>query len=81
MRVPDDLDGKIAGLLITIDDIRKAGHCAIGARDWFIRHGFNPITSFREGVDARLFIEKGDVLAEGVVRHKLKRQENRSEHG
>lgn len=46
--------------IITINDVRLAGHCAAGARDWFAE----------AGLDFRTFIkpiEKGGGLAASVL--------------
>lgn len=63
-----------ADLRITMDDVRKAGFCAgLKTRRWFVDHGFEFQRFIREGVSAREFLEKGDGLAERVVRAKLGR--------
>lgn len=62
-----------ADLIITIDDVRKAGFCAgIKTKRWFIDHGFDFQTFIRCGVPAAEFLEKGDALAERVVEVKLR---------
>ena len=67
MDVPD--------LIITIDDVKKAGFCAgLKTRRWFVDHGFDYQAFIREGVTAAEFLEKGDALAERVVAVKLGRQ-------
>lgn len=46
-------------VMITMDDVRKAGHCAAGAKAWFTEHGFDmkrivqggiPLSEF-DGID------------------------------
>ena len=67
MDVPSDL-------LITMDDVRKAGFCAgIKTRRWFVDHGFDFQAFIRDGVPAGEFLAKGDGLAERVVASKLGR--------
>lgn len=67
MDVPSDL-------LITMDDVRKAGFCAgIKTRRWFVDHGFDFQAFIRDGVPAGEFLAKGDALAERVVASKLSR--------
>lgn len=61
-------------LIITIDDIRKAGFCAgIKTKRWLIDHGFEPQAFIRDGVGVAEFLEKGDALAGRVVAAKLSR--------
>ena len=54
-------------LIITVDDVQKAGHCARGARRWFEAHGLDFKSFLKNGIDAELFVEKGDYLAKDVV--------------
>ena len=53
-------------MIITIADIRLAGHCTRGARRWFDAHGLDFRRFMREGIDAAEFVEKGDDLARRV---------------
>lgn len=59
---------------ITITDVRRAGHCARGAKDWFARHGMDFRAFLKEGIDEAEFLEKGDALALQVVNHKRLRE-------
>lgn len=52
---------------ITIEDIRAAGHCVLGARDWFRQHGLSFAEFLRDGADAEVLLATGDALAERVV--------------
>jgi hypothetical protein len=52
---------------ITIDDIRKTGHCVAGARDWFSRHDLDFRDFLRNGISEQKFLASGDVLAAEVV--------------
>lgn len=58
---------------ITIDDVRKAGHCTRGARRWFEAHGMDFRSFLKQGVDAEEFISKGDDAARRVVELKKER--------
>jgi hypothetical protein len=55
---------------ITIDDVRQAGHCVAGARDWFGRHGLDFRDFIRNGITEERFLAAGDALAVEVVRAK-----------
>lgn len=59
---------------ITIDDIRKAGHCVRGAGAWFARHDMDFRSFLKNGVPESEFLEKGDALAQQVVDRKRKRE-------
>jgi hypothetical protein len=67
MDVPDDLR-------ITIRDVRLAGHCARGARDWFERYGFDFHAVLGDGVPGRDMIATGDEQGIRVVMLKLERE-------
>lgn len=43
---------------ITIDDIRKAGHCVSGARTWFQRHQLDFREFLKRGESADLLASK-----------------------
>ena len=60
-------------LRITINDIRDAGHCVRGARDWFEAHGLDFKAFLREGIDEETFVGTGDALALMVVEEKHRR--------
>lgn len=63
-----------ADLIITMDDVKKAGFCAgLKTRRWFVDHGFDYQSFIRSGVGAAEFLEKGDALATRVVAMKLGR--------
>lgn len=69
MDVPDDLR-------ITIKDVRLAGHCVRGAKDWFQNHNFNFEDVIRDGVLARDMVATGDEQGIRVVQMKLEREIN-----
>jgi len=58
---------------ITIDDIRRAGHCVAGARDWLTLHGFEWRTFLKEGASEADILATGDAYAERVVAMKQAR--------
>lgn len=60
--------------IITIDDVRRAGHCALGARRWFERHGFDFRKFLRKGIDVETFLATGDGQAQQVVDRKRERE-------
>lgn len=54
---------------ITIEDVRRAGHCPSGIRDWFRRHGLDFKAFKADGIEADVLLATGDGLAERVVTH------------
>lgn len=54
---------------ITIEDVRRAGHCVTGARVWFKMRGFNWRDFVANGIEAEALLATGDGLAERVVAH------------
>jgi hypothetical protein len=67
-------DTRTEHMIITINDVRAAGHCARGARDWFEGHGLDFRAFLRDGISARRVLAIGDGLAEQVIRRTLERQ-------
>jgi len=61
-------------MIIRMADIVDAGHCGTGARRWFHNHGLDFHDFMKNGIDADLFVEKGDDLALGVVEKKRERE-------
>lgn len=59
--------------VIRIADIRAAGFCVKGARNWFELHGLDFKAFLRDGMPASTLIEKGDGLAKKVVEHRRNR--------
>lgn len=59
---------------ITIDDIRKAGHCVKGARRWFEANGLDFAAFLKGGISEQEFLATNDALAEQVVTRKKERQ-------
>jgi hypothetical protein len=55
---------------ITIDDVRKAGHCALGARRWFESHGLDFRDFLKNGIETERLLATGDGHAADMVRRK-----------
>lgn len=62
-------------MIITIADIRRAGHCTSGARRWFEAHGLDFAAFLKDGIESEEFVTKGDALAARVVDLKRRRNE------
>ena len=62
------------GVIVTITDIRLAGHCVAGARDWFKAYDLDFREFIRNGMDSDILLATGDGLAEQVVERKLERE-------
>lgn len=75
----EEFPAEAEGLTITVDDVRRAGHCiARGARPWFAAHGLDFRDFMKNGIDARTFHEKGDALSAKVIRRTLARREEKA---
>lgn len=55
---------------ITIDDCRRAGHCARGVKNWFDNRGLDFKTFLKEGIDEETFTATQDAYAIEIVRLK-----------
>ncbi len=60
--------------IVTITDIRKAGHCPSGARDWFKAHDLDFRAFLAHGLPASTLLATGDAYAEQVVSRKRERE-------
>jgi hypothetical protein len=67
-------DPRTDSLIITINDVRSAGHCARGARAWFEGHGLDFRAFLRDGIPAVTVLAIGDGWADQVIRRTLERQ-------
>lgn len=67
MDAPDDL-------IITMDDCRKAGHCAPGIRTWFGQQGLDFRKFMREGIPAVEMLATGDAQGRQVVERTIDRR-------
>lgn len=63
--------------IVTIDDIRKTGHCVAGIKTWFGLHGLDFRDFLDHGIPASKLIDTGDELAFEVMR----KIEERKSHG
>lgn len=64
MDIPPDL-------AITMNDIRRAGHCARGTRAWFDAHGLDFRAFLKNGIAATELAATGDGLAIQVIERTL----------
>ncbi|MGO8241348.1 hypothetical protein ACC806_34990 [Rhizobium ruizarguesonis] len=62
---------------ITITDVRDAGHCVRGAREWFDRHGLDFRAFLKDGISEEDFLATGDAIAGEVVKSKHQRERPR----
>lgn len=60
--------------IVTITDIRKAGHCPAGARAWFGAHDLDFRAFLKDGLPASTLLATGDAYAEQVVSRKRERE-------
>lgn len=56
--------------MITITDVRAAGHCARGAKAWFEYYGLDFRDFLKNGIDDEVFLATGDAHAIEIVRRK-----------
>jgi hypothetical protein len=61
-------------LIITMDDCRKAGHCASGVRRWFTDQQIDFREFMRAGIPAATLLATGDALGQQVVARTIKRR-------
>lgn len=54
-------------MIIKITDIRLAGHCATGAKQWFDDMGIDFKDFLKNGIDSEKLLATGDGLARQVV--------------
>lgn len=64
--IPDDL-------MITIKDVRQAGHCVRGAKEWCDRNNFDFRRLIDDGLTAREVAGTGDEHGIRTVRMKMER--------
>jgi hypothetical protein len=58
---------------VTIDDVRRAGHCVKGAREWFDRHGLDFRDFIQNGIEEKKFLASGDDIAAAIVKARDRR--------
>ena len=56
-----------ADFIVTIDDVRKTGHCVRGIRRWFEAHRLDFKAFMQQGIAASVLLNTGDDLALDVV--------------
>lgn len=56
--------------VVTITDVRAAGHCARGTKAWFEGHGLDFRSFLKNGISEEQFLATGDAYAIEVVRLK-----------
>ena len=64
------------GVIVTITDIRLAGHCVSGTRDWFQAYDLDFREFIRNGMDSDVLLATDDALAKQVIERKLERESN-----
>lgn len=64
MEVPPDL-------IITMNDVRRAGHCARGVKSFFAEHGLDFRSFLQDGIAATTLAETGDARANQVIERTL----------
>lgn len=62
------------GMIVTITDIRLAGFCASGVRNWFEGYGLDFRSLLKNGITAEDLLATGDARAIQVVERKLQRE-------
>lgn len=63
--------------MITITDVRAAGHCTRGAKAWFETYGLDFRNFLKHGINEEAFLATGDAHAIEIVRHKRAREAER----
>lgn len=63
--------------IVRIQHVRRAGMCARGAREFFLRHALSWEDFLQNGIDAAILDRTGDVMAKQVA--DLARKEQSSE--
>lgn len=64
----------IGDFIVTIADVRKSGHCASGAREFFEVNNLDFRAFLRDGVTASTLLATGDARAEQVVNRTRERR-------
>lgn len=63
----------MSGERITVDDVRLAGYCAVGAKKWFRAYSLDFQSFLKTGIETEKFLATGDAIAEHIVRSKRER--------
>lgn len=56
--------------------LRELGYCNRGSRDWFAAHGMSWADFLQGGIEGERLLATGDAMAERLVAHAEKDQEN-----
>lgn len=64
--------------IVTIDDVRRTGHCVGGIRAWFRINKLDFKDFLERGISARRVLEIGDGLGVNVVKRVQERRNGRS---
>jgi len=54
-------------LIVTIEDVRSAGHCVAGAKKWFAGYGIDFRRFLADGAPASVLLATEDAYAQQVV--------------
>ncbi|MGI9502181.1 MAG: hypothetical protein ACR2RE_03890 [Geminicoccaceae bacterium] len=68
---------KATDFILTVDDCRKAGHCAIGIRRWFETHGYDFRDVLKNGRSAAELLAIDDAQMNNVITKTLERHHGR----
>jgi hypothetical protein len=60
--------------IVTIEDVRKAGHCVRGCRAWGEQHGFDFRAFLKNGLPESVVLATGDEMALDIVQRKQERE-------
>lgn len=69
----------MSDLVITISDVRRAGHCVSGARRWFDAHGLDFRAFLKHGISAEAMLATGDGQGRQVVERTIERRAREGE--
>jgi hypothetical protein len=64
----------MTGERITVDDVRLAGYCSVGAKKWFRAYSLDFKDFLKNGIETDKFLATGDAIAEHIVRSKRERR-------
>lgn len=56
--------------IITVTDCRRAGHCAVGIKNWFEEKGLDFRKFLKEGITEEEFLKTNDGYANEIVAKK-----------
>jgi hypothetical protein len=59
---------------ITVDDVRLAGYCAVGAKKWFRLHALDFRSFLKGGIAVEEFLATEDAIARDIVEKRNRRR-------